>query len=97
MSEDTKYSVSYTALFKKQRKLMIKRGLDISELDEVIVMLAKGETLPEKYCDHPLNGNLKGRRDCHIRPDWLLIYEKNEDVLTLLFCETGTHSDLFGK
>jgi addiction module toxin, RelE/StbE family len=91
----SKYALHYTALFKKQRKLLITRGCDIRLLDAVIVMLANGERLPEKYRDHALSGNRKGRRDCHIRPDWLLIYERNDDVLTLLFCETGSHSDLF--
>ena len=90
-----KYTLRYTALFKKQRKALIKRGFDISELDTVIQLLAAGETLPPKYLDHALTGSRKGQRDCHIRPDWLLIYEKNEDVLTLLLCETGTHSDIF--
>ena len=90
-----KYLLSYTNLFKKQRKLLIKRGYDIRELDAVINLLATGEKLPEKYRDHALTGNRKGQRDCHIRPDWLLIYEKNKDVLTLLLCETGSHNDLF--
>jgi mRNA interferase YafQ len=83
-------------LFKRQRKLLIKRGYDISLLDEVVIMLANGEILPEKYHDHALSGDRKGCRDCHIRPDWLLIYERNDDVLTLLLCETGTHADIFG-
>ena len=90
-----KYSVSYTTLFKKQRKLLIKRGYDISLLDDVITKLANGEKLPEKYCDHALSGNRKGQRDCHIRPDWVLIYEIKNKELILLLCETGTHSDIF--
>jgi len=92
----SKYALRYTTLFKKQRMLLIKRGYDMTPLDEIITMLANGETLPEKCRDHALTGNRKGQRDCHIRPDWLLIYERNEGVLTLLFCETGTHADLFG-
>jgi mRNA interferase YafQ len=91
----TKYAVRYTALFKRQRKLLIKRGYDILLLDEVVAMLANGETLPVKYRDHALAGDRRGRRDCHIRPDWILIYEINNDELLLLLCETGTHSDLF--
>ena len=90
-----KYELCYTTLFKRQRKLLIKRGYDISELDTVIALLANGEVLPEKYCDHALIGNRKGQRDCHIRPDWILIYEVNDNKLTLLLCETGTHSDIF--
>ena len=91
----SKYSIRYTTLFKRQRKLLIRRGYDIKLLDDVIVMLANGERLPEMYRDHALSGNRKGRRDCHIRPDWILIYERNDNVLTLLLCETGTHADLF--
>ena len=91
----TEYKLSYTALFKKQHKLLIKRGYNISELDAVIRLLARGEALPQKYRDHALTGNRKGLRDCHIRPDWLLIYKKDDDVLTLLLCETGSHADLF--
>ena len=93
----SKYALRFTAIFKKQRQLLIKRGYDIKQLDDIIVMLADGKNLPEKYKDHALSGNRKGQRDCHIRPDWLLIYEQNDDALTLLLCETGTHSDLFAK
>jgi mRNA interferase YafQ len=91
----SRYLLHYTALFKKQRDLLIKRGYDISLLDNVVAMIANGEKLPERYRDHALTGNRKGLRDCHIRPDWLLIYERNDNELTLLLCETGTHSDLF--
>jgi mRNA interferase YafQ len=92
----TRYRVSYTGVFKRQRKLLIARGYDISLLDEVVKMLADGETLPEKHRDHALQGTRKGYRDCHVRPDWILIYRVSEDTLTLLLCETGSHSDLFG-
>jgi mRNA interferase YafQ len=92
----SKYKIAYTSKFKKQRKLMIARGLDVTELDAAIAMIAKGTPLPEKYCDHALQGTHKGYRDCHIRADWVLIYKIDEDVLTLLLCETGSHSDLFG-
>ena len=91
----SKYTLRYTTLFKKQRKLLIRRGYDIRLLDDVIVMLANGESLPEKYRDHALSSHRKGQRDCHIRPDWILIYERNDDVLTLLLCETGTYADIF--
>ena len=91
----TKYLVNYTALFKKQRKLLIKRGYDIKLLDQVIQLLANGESLPESCHNHALSGTRKGQFDCHIQPDWLLIYKINNNELTLLLCATGTHSDLF--
>ncbi|MDR3120646.1 MAG: type II toxin-antitoxin system YafQ family toxin [Clostridiales bacterium] len=91
----TKYKISYTNVFKKQRRLLKAREYDISLLDSVIALLAKGEVLPEKYCDHALQGKHRGYRDCHIRSDWILIYKIDNDILTLLLSETGTHSDLF--
>ena len=91
----TKYKISYTGIFKKQRKLLKARGYDISLLDDTVALLASGATLPEKYCDHALQGSRRGYRDCHIRPDWILIYRIDNDILTLLLSETGTHSDLF--
>ena len=71
---DFKYSVVFTSKFKKDYKNMIKRGLDIDLLDDVITVLAKGEMLDKKYRDHNLTGDLIGFRECHIKPDWLLIY-----------------------
>ena len=90
-----KYAIYYSKLFKKQRKAIIKRGYNIAEMDEVIAILANGESLPPKYNDHALKSGRKGQRDCHIQPDWILIYEINANKLILLLCETGTHSDLF--
>ncbi|MDR2492072.1 MAG: type II toxin-antitoxin system YafQ family toxin [Coriobacteriales bacterium] len=90
-----KYKIAYTSKFKKQRKLMIARGLNVADLDAVIAMLANGTPLSEKYCDHALQGTHSGYRDCHVRTDWVLIYKIYENVLTLLLCETGFHSDLF--
>lgn len=84
--------------FRKQLKLMLRRGKAESEIKSVIVMLANDEALPPKYKDHALTGNFVGFRDCHIQPDWLLIYKKqdSEDGLGILRLEaTGTHSDLF--
>ncbi len=75
--------------------MAIKRGLKISLLDEVIALLAMGEALPQKYKDHALTGNWAGHRECHILPDWLLIYRIEDDVLVLTLSRTGTHSDLF--
>lgn len=92
-----KYEIARTTQFKKDYKLAKKRGLDISLLKDVITKLANGETLPPAYHDHGLNGNWSGHRECHILPDWLLIYRVDNDVLVLTLTRTGTHSDLFGK
>lgn len=93
----TKYLVKLTTQFKKDYKQAIKRGLKIQILDDVITALALGEALPEKNRDHALSGNWIGHRECHILPDWLLIYRIEDDVLILTLTRTGTHSDLFGK
>ena len=95
--ENAKYTVRRTSKFKKEIKLAKKRGLDIKELYPIVKLLANGETLPEKYEDHALEGNWKGHRECHVRPDWLLIYQIKEDMLVLELTRTGTHADLFGK
>ncbi len=93
----SKYSVKLTNQFKKDYKLAMKRGLKIELLDEIVVLLAMGEPLPERNRDHALTGNWIGHRECHIQPDWLLIYRIEDDVLVLNLTRTGTHSDLFGK
>ena len=93
----TKYTVKHTAQFKKDYKLAIKRGLKIDLLENVVAALAMGETLPEKHKDHALFGNWVGHRECHILPDWLLVYRIENNVLVLTLTRTGTHSDLFGK
>lgn len=93
----TKYNVKATSQFKKDYKLSTKRGLDVNLLDEVIAMLAKGEKLPERNYDHALGHNWTGHRECHIQPDWLLVYWIDDDVLVLTLVRTGTHSDLFRK
>ena len=72
-------------------------GEDVSLLDEVVDTLRRGITLDEKYHDHELTGNYKGFRECHVKPDWLLIYLIEGDILTLTLVDTGTHSDLFKK
>ena len=89
------YSVSPTTRFRKDLKLMVKRGLDPAQLSEVIKLLARGERLPEKYSDHALRGEYQGCRECHIQPDWLLVYEQDDKDLYLYLIRTGTHSDLF--
>ena len=93
----TKYIVKPTAQFKRDYKLAIKRGLEIDLLEDIVVALAMGESLPEKNKDHALSGNWVGHRECHILPDWLLVYRIEDDVLVLTLTRTGTHSDLFGK
>ena len=88
-------TIRYHNSFKKDYKRVCKRGCDIKLLEEVIAILAKGDVLPTKYKDHQLVGNFNQCRECHILPDWLLIYEINTDELILYLTRTGTHSDLF--
>ena len=90
-----KYTVRETTAFRKGLKRMLKRGADIDKIDAAVQILAQGETLPPKYRDHALTGDLVGFRDCHIEPDWLLIYRIEDDVLVLTLTGTGTHADLF--
>lgn len=81
--------------FKKDLKLAIRRGYNIDLLEEVVNKLAAGETLEQKYRDHELSGDFKGLRECHITPDWLLVYQIIDSELVLYLSRTGTHSDLF--
>lgn len=90
-----KYQLKPTSKFKQDLKTAKKRGYDLSLLQDVLEILASGEPLPEKYRDHNLLGNYKGCRECHITPDWLLIYEVSESQLILYLTRTGSHSDLF--
>ena len=92
-----KYTVKFTVQFKKDYKLVKKRGMKVNLLDDIIRKLSQGETLPESNYDHQLSGNWAGHRECHIQPDWLLIYYYNDDVLVLTLSRTGRHSDLFNK
>ena len=87
----------YTTQFKKDYKLAKRRGLNIKLLQEIVNKLASGETLDDSYKDHALTGKWVGHRECHIQPDWLLIYHINKNVLVLTLSRTGTHSDLFKK
>ena len=86
-----------TTQFKKDYKKCEKRGLDMKLLQDVLGMLLNEQPLPGKNHDHALTGNYSGFRECHIMPDWLLIYMIQNDVLILIASRTGTHSDLFGK
>ena len=81
--------------FKKDYKAVLKRGYDKYLLQTVIEMLSDGKTLPAKYKDHALTGNYANYRECHVAPDWLLIYRIDKDLLILVLTRTGTHSDLF--
>ena len=81
--------------FRKDLKLAIKRGYNIKLIDDVVNKLAMQKTLEEKYKDHELTGDFKGFRECHITPDWLLIYQIDGNELILYLTRTGTHSDLF--
>ena len=89
------YTIKPTTKFQKDLKRIQKRGYDLSLLKEVIQKLAAGEVLPPKNKDHYLTGIYEGYRECHIAPDWLLIYEIANDSLFLYLTRTGTHSDLF--
>ena len=89
-----KYVVRNTSAFKKDYKRGKKRGLDLSKLQRVVELLANGTSLPESLRDHALTGNWANHRECHIAPDWLLIYQIYEDVLVLELTRTGSHSDL---
>jgi mRNA interferase YafQ len=86
---------SRTSQFKKDVKLAGRRGKDPAKLKAVIDLLIDGDDLPVQYKDHPLRGNFAGSRDCHIEPDWVLIYTLTENNSHVRFERTGTHSDLF--
>jgi len=90
------YEIIRTSQFKKDYKLMQRRGKDKTKLEEILRILAVGGTLPPENRDHALSGNYAGFRECHIEPDWLLIYCYIHNQLVLVCSRTGTHSDLFG-
>lgn len=92
-----KYEIHATSEFRKGYKTAKKRGYNMALLGEIIDALASGEILPDKNRDHQLTGNYSGYRECHIEPDWLLIYRIDNGKLILVLAATGTHSDLFGK
>lgn len=88
-------TIKYETTFKKDFKRIVRRGYDIRLLEKVIELLANGQDLPAKYKDHSLTGNYSDCRECHIAPDWLLIYQINDNELILYLTRTGSHSDLF--
>lgn len=89
------YTIRPTSKFQKDLKRIQKRGYNIALLTDVIKKLAVGEKLPEKNRDHSLSGTYAGCRECHVMPDWLLVYEIDNDELILYLTRTGSHSDLF--
>lgn len=88
-------TIRYYSTFKKDYRRAVRRGYDIHLLEKVIRLLAEQKSLPQKYKDHDLLGDYTGYRECHITPDWLLIYRIDREGLTLVLTRTGTHSDLF--
>ena len=92
-----KYEIIMTSAFKKELKNLKTRNKDLSKLNEIVNKLANDEKLDLKNRDHSLVNNLRFQncRECHIEPDWLLVYKKNYDELILFLIETGSHSDLF--
>jgi len=91
-----RYELVLSSRFKKDLKQCVKRNLDIAKMDHVVEILMSGKKLPEKYRDHNLTGSWNTHRECHIEPDWLLLYRIDNDLLLLTLTRTGTHSDLFG-
>ena len=88
--------VAFTSQFKKDMKHKRKQGADLAKIDEIITMLRRGEPLPERNRDHALSGAYRGHRECHIEPDWLLIYRLDSNLLVLTAVRTGSHSELLG-
>lgn len=88
--------VDYTAKFKKDYKRVKKQGKDLGKLKDALTRLANQEDLPESMHDHALVGSYRGHRECHIEPDWLLIYLVDDDELVLTATRTGSHSELLG-
>ncbi|MDO4369501.1 MAG: type II toxin-antitoxin system YafQ family toxin [bacterium] len=97
--KNTKYNVQYTSHFKKDFKKILKQGRDINKFLEVLSVIANGEKLNLKYKNHKLVDDkfFKNCNECHIMPDWLLVYKYQDDDLVLLLIATGSHSDLFNK
>ncbi len=92
-----KYTIKTTGSFKKDLKLAKRRGLSLNDLYDVVDILENDKPMPEKYHNHLLHGNYQGYWECHINPDWLLLYEKDTEIRIISLFRTGTHSDIFGK
>ncbi|WP_307755747.1 type II toxin-antitoxin system mRNA interferase toxin, RelE/StbE family [uncultured Cloacibacillus sp.] len=93
----SKYTVKYTSRFKKEAKRAEKQGKNMALLKTTAALLSSGESLPPKFKDHALTGNWEGYRECHLSPDWLLIYLIENDVLVLTLTRTGSHAEIFNK
>lgn len=91
------YSITTTNRFEKQLKLCIRRGFPMAKFKKVVSMLEMSGSLPARYRPHKLSGRYSGCWECHIQPDWLLVWEQDDNELRLLLTGTGTHSDLFGE
>lgn len=91
------YTIRYTGEFKRQMRLCQLRGYDMVLLHEVIRLLSVDGKLPDKYRAHILHGNRQGQWECHVQPDWLLVWEQRDQELILIMLNTGTHADVFGK
>ena len=89
------YTIKYSHKFVKAVRKCVKRGLHIKSLQQAVTILEKSGTLPQQYRPHKLMGKYAGKWECHIQPDWLLIWEQNDTELILLFLDTGSHSDIF--
>jgi mRNA interferase YafQ len=87
--------IRYSSRFKKDYKVIIKRGYNLELFIGALEYLVNENPLPEKYLDHPLSGQYEGFRECHLAHDWLLVYKIEKDILTLSLIRTGTHTDLF--
>lgn len=90
-----KYKARFSNKFKKDMKRCEKRGYNVRLMHRVISLLCKDGSLPSEYHPHKLSGKYEGLWECHIQPNWLLVWDQNDTELTLLFTDTGTHSDLF--
>lgn len=88
-------TIKYHKSFRQDYKRMKRQGADIGRLEAALRILADAQTLPAEYLDHPLRGSYAGYRECHIAPDWLLIYKIEQNELVLILHRTGSHSDLF--
>ena len=91
------YRIKFTKQFKKDLKLAKKQNKNLNKLFDVIEILKRGDALDSNYKDHNLSGDYYGLRECHIEPDWLLIYDIRDDVIVLLLYRIGSHSELFKK
>lgn len=89
------YSIIYTGQFKKSFKRCVKRGLNQEILIKALDILQREGTLPKEYSPHKLQGKYKGCWECHLQPDWLLVWKQNDSILELIMVDTGSHSDLF--